>query len=208
MPSIYTPSLLDISKLHKEDNIQAIVSTPRPNLLLEEKAKDQLKRAVEFHEMFYQVADFLSKLQEGTTPQEQGSIPITLKNFASYFSLCSSPFEKEVAYFAEKAARKKVEVRLAAMDNFPNPTLRTPFMTSDLLWVNLVSAESAKDTVKAVKDLPDRVLDKAFKNPNLPLKAVKRKPTRPSLIKVSQKQTTGNSAGYQQKPFYQQKGQH
>ena len=41
--------LLDISKMHKEDNIQAIVSTPRPNLVLEEKARDQLKRAVEFH---------------------------------------------------------------------------------------------------------------------------------------------------------------
>ena len=45
--------LLEISKMHKEDNIQAIVSTPRPNLVLEEKARDQLKRAVEFHEMFY-----------------------------------------------------------------------------------------------------------------------------------------------------------
>ena len=173
--------------MHKEDNIEAIVSTPRPSLVLEEKeARDQLKRGVEFYEMFYQAADFLSKLQEGTTLQEQESIPITLKNFASYFSLCSSFFEKEVAYFAEKAARKKMEVRLAAMDNFPNPTLRTPFMTSDLLSVNLVSAESAEDTVKAVKDLPDRVLDKAFKNPNLPLKAVKRKPTMPNLIKVLQ----------------------
>ena len=108
-----------------------------------------------------------------------------------------------MAYFAEKAARKKVEVKLAAIDNFINPTLRTPLMTLDLLSVNLVSAEVAKDTFKAVKDLPDRMLEKTFIDPNHPLKAVKRKPTRPSLIKVSQKQTTGNSAGYQQKTFYQ-----
>ena len=81
-------------------------------------------------------------------------------------------------------------------------------MTLDLLSVNLVSAEVAKDMIKAVKDLPDRVLEKAFKDPNLHLKAVKRKPTRPSLIKVSQKKTTDNSAGYQQNPFYQQQGQH
>ena len=113
-----------------------------------------------------------------------------------------------MAYFAEEAARKKVEVRLAAIENFINHTLRTPFMTLDLLPVNLVLAEVAKDTIKAVKDLPDRVLEKAFKDPNLPLKAVKRKPMRPSLIKVSQNQTTGNSTGYQQKPFYQQRGQH
>ena len=34
--------LLGISKIHKEDNIQAIVSTPRPSLVLEEKeARDQ-----------------------------------------------------------------------------------------------------------------------------------------------------------------------
>ena len=194
--------------MHREDNIQAIVFTSRPNLVLEEKARDQLKRAVEFHEMFYQAADFLSKMQEETTPQEQGSIPITLKNFASYFSLCSSSFEKEVAYFAEKATRKKVEVRLAAIDNFINPTLRMPFTTLDLLSVNLVSAEVAKDTEKAVNDLLDRVLEKAFKDPNLPLKAFKRKPMKPSLIKVSQKQTTGKSAGYQQMPFYQPQGQH
>ena len=110
--------------------------------------------------MFYQAADILSKLQEGTTPQEQGSILITLKNFASNFSICTSSFEKEVAYFAEKAARKNAEVRLAAIDNYINPTLRTTFMTSDLLSVNLVSAEVAKDAVKASKDLPDRVLEK------------------------------------------------
>ena len=97
------------------------------------------------------------------------------------------------------------EVRLAAMDNFINPTLRTPFMTSDLLSVNLVSAEGAKETVKAVKDLPDRVLEKVFKDPNLPLKVVKRKQTRPNLIKVPQKQTTGNSTGYQQPPSNKRK---
>ena len=85
--------LLDISRMHKEGNIQAVVSTSRPNLVVEEKARDQLERAVEFHHMFYQAADFLSKLQEGTTLQEQGSIPMTLKNFASYFSLCSSSLE-------------------------------------------------------------------------------------------------------------------
>ena len=158
--------------------------------------------------MFYQVADFFSKLQEGTTPQEQGSIPITLKNFASHFSLCSSFFEKQVAYFAENAACKKMKVRLAAMDNFINPTLCTPFMTSDVLSVNLGLAEGVKETVKAAKDLPDRVLEKAFKEPNLPLKSVRRKPTRTNLIKVSQKQTAGNFVGYQQKSFYQQQRQH
>ena len=68
-------------------------------------------------------------------------------------------------------------------------------MTSDLLSVNLVSAEGARDTVKAVKDLLDRVLEKAIKDLNLPLKAVKRKLARPNLIKVPQKQTTSNSAG-------------
>ena len=37
--------LLDISRMHKEDNIQVVVSTPRPSLVLEEKeARDQLKR--------------------------------------------------------------------------------------------------------------------------------------------------------------------
>ena len=60
--------------------------------------------------------------------------------------------------------------------------------------------------VKADKDLPNRMLNKAFKDPNLPLKAVKRKQTRPNLIKVPQMQTTSNSAGYQQKPFYQRQG--
>ena len=88
-----------------------------------------------------------------------------------------------------------MEVRLAAMNNFVNPTLRTPFMTSDLLSVNLVSAEGAKDMVK---DLPDRVLEKAFKDSNLLLKAVKMKQTRPNLIKVPQNQINSNSAGYQQ----------
>ena len=39
------------------------------------------------------------------------------------------------------------------------------------------------------------------------MKAVKRKQARPNLINVPYKQTTGNSAGYQQKPFYHQ-GQH
>ena len=44
---------IDISKMHKEDNIQAVVSTPRARLVLEEKeAREQLRRAVEFHEMF------------------------------------------------------------------------------------------------------------------------------------------------------------
>ena len=65
--------LLDICKMHKEDNIQAIVSTLRLSLVQEEKeAKHQLRRAVEFHEMFYQAADFFSKLQEGTTPRNRG----------------------------------------------------------------------------------------------------------------------------------------
>ena len=80
-------------------------------------------------------------------------------------------------------------------------------MTSNLLSVNLVLAEGAKDTGKAVNDLPNRVLEKAFKDPSLPLEAVKRKQTSmPNLIKIPQMQTTGNSAGYQQKPFYQQQG--
>ena len=56
--------LLDISRMHKEDNIQAVVSTPRASLILEEKeSREQLRRAVEFHEMFQQVASFLSILQ-------------------------------------------------------------------------------------------------------------------------------------------------
>ena len=181
--------LLDISRMHKEDNIQAIVSTPRPSLVLEEKdSRDQLRRAVEFHEMFSQAAKFISSLQKSASTQDQGSIIITLKNFASYFSLCSAAFEKEVTHFSEMAARKKMEVRLAAMDNFLNPSLRTTFMSADPLSVNLVTPEAARETVKAVKDLSDRVLEKAFKDPNLPMKAVRRKPTRPTLIKVPQKQ--------------------
>ena len=120
--------------MHKEDNIQSVVSTPRPSLVLEEKeVRDQLKRAVEFHEMFQQEAKFLSNLREESSTQDQGSILISLKNFASYFSLCSASFEKEVAYFSEKAVRKKMEVGLAAMDNFLNPTLRSPFMSADSL---------------------------------------------------------------------------
>ena len=58
---------------------------------------------------------------------------MTLKNYASYFSLCGAAFEKEVSYFAEKAARKKMEVKLAVMSNFVNPTLRTPFKTANIL---------------------------------------------------------------------------
>ena len=161
--------LLDISRMHREDNIQAIVSTPRPSLVLEEKeSRDQLKRAVEFHEVFRQAAKFISTLREDASSQDQGSILMTLKNFASYFSLCSATFEKEVVHFSEKAARKKMEVRLAAMDNFVNPTLRTPFMSADPLSVNLVTAEAARETVKVVKDLPDRVLEKTFKAPTFP----------------------------------------
>ena len=73
--------LLDISRMHKEDNIQAIVSTPRPSLVLEEKeARDQMKRAVEFHKMFLQAAKFLSNLREGSSTQDQGSI-LTLAYF-------------------------------------------------------------------------------------------------------------------------------
>ena len=54
--------LLDISKMHKEDNIQVAISTPRASLVLEEKeARDQPRRDVEFHEMFQQVASFLSR---------------------------------------------------------------------------------------------------------------------------------------------------
>ena len=194
--------LLDISRMHKEDNIQAIVSTPRPSLVLEEKeARDQLKRAVDFHKSFIQTAKFLSTLQEGSYPQDQGSLSMTLKNYASYFSLCGAAFEKEVSYFAEKAARKKMVVKLAAMSNFVNPTLRTPFMTADLLSPNLVSAPmEARATVKAVKDLPDRALEKAFKDPNLPMEAVRRKPTKPSLVKIPQKPTPHAALGYQHKP--------
>ena len=200
--------LLDISRMHKEDNIQAIVSTPRPSLVLEEKdSRDQLRRAVEFHEMFSQAAKFISSLQKGASTQDQGSI-IFIKNFASYFSLCSAAFEKEVTYFSKMAARKKMEVRLATMDNFLNPTLRTPFMSADPLSVNLVTPEAARETVKAVKDLPDRVLEKAFKDPNLPMKAVRRKPTRPTLIKVPQKQGPWPSTGYQQKYSSPRQNQH
>ena len=166
---------LDIWKMHKEDNIQAIVSTPRPSLIAEEKeARDQLKRAVDFHESFIQSAKFLSTLQEGPYPLDKGSLSVILKDYASYFSLCGTSFEKEVSYFAEKTARKKMEVKLAAINNFVNPTLRTPFMTAALLSPNLVSAEGARATVKAFKDLPDRVLEKAFKDPNLPMEAVRR----------------------------------
>ena len=192
---------LDISKMHKEDNIQAIVSTPWPSLIAEEKeARDQLKRAVDFHESFIQSARFLSTLQEGPYPLDKGSLSAILKNYASYFSLCGTAFEKEVSYFAEKAARKKMEVKLAAMNNFVNPTLRTPFMTADLLSPNLVSAEGARATVKAVKDLPDRVLEKAFKDPNLPMEAVRRKPTKPSLVKIPQKPTPRVALAYQHNP--------
>ena len=94
------------------------------------------------------------------------------------------------------------------MDNFMTSTHRTLFVISDLLLVNLVSAEDAKDTIKTVKDLPDKVLEKAFKDLNLSLKAVKRKQTWLNLIKGPQKHTTGNFAGYQQKPLYQQQDQH
>ena len=186
--------------MHKE-NIQAIVSTPRPSLIAEEKeARDQLKRAVDFHESFIQSARFLSTLQEGSYPLDKGSLSAILKNYASYFSLCGTAFEKEVSYFAEKAARKKMEVKLAAMNNFVNPTLRTPFMTADLLSPNLVSAEGARATVKAVEVLPDRVLEKAFKDPNLPMEAVRRKPTKPSLVKIPQKPTPRAALAYQHKP--------
>ena len=201
--------LLDISRMHREDNIQAIVSTPRPSLVLEEKdSRDQLRRAVEFHELFSQAAKFTSALQKSASTQDRGSIIITLKDFASYFSLCSAAFEREVTYFSEIAARKKMEVRLAAMDNFINPSLRTTFMSADPLSVNLVTPEAARDTVKAIKDLPDRVLEKAFKDPNLPMKAVKRKPTRPTLIKIPQKQGSGSSIGYQNKPSTSHQYQH
>ena len=75
--------LLDISRMHKEDNIQAIVSTNRPSLVLEEKEdRDQLKRAVDIHESFIQTAKFLSTLQEGSYPQDRGSLSMTLKNYA------------------------------------------------------------------------------------------------------------------------------
>ena len=201
--------LLDISKMHKEDNTQAVVFTPRASLVLEEKeAREQLRRVVEFHEMFQQVANFLSTLQENSSTHDQGSLINTLKNFSLYFSLCRASFEKEVAYFSEKSSRKRMEVRLAAMDNFVNHTLRTPFMTSDPLSVNIVSPESARETVRAIKELPDRVLEKAFKDPNLPMKAVKRKPTRPTLINIPQKQGPGTSTGYQNKSFTPQQVQH
>ena len=188
-------------KMHKEDNIQAVVSTPRASLILKEKeARDQLKRAIEFHKMFQQVANFLSRLQENSSSHDQGSLFNILKNFLLYFSLCRASFEKEVAYFSEKATRKKMEVRFAAMDNFVNSTLCTPFMTADPLSANLVTAEGARETISAVKELPNRVLEKAFKDQNLPMKAVKRKPTRPTLINIPQKQGPGPSAGYQHKP--------
>ena len=144
---------------------------------------------MEFHEMFYQVADFLSKLLEGTTPPPRyRGVSYNFEKLCLLFFSMQLFFRERCVLFRRKAARKKVEIRLAAIDNFINSTLRTPFMTLDLLSVNLVSAEVAKDTVKAVKDLPGRVLGKAFKDPNLPLKALKMKPTRPSLIKVSQQQ--------------------
>ena len=101
-----------------------------------------------------------------------------------------------------------MEVRLAAMDNFINPTLRTPFMTSDPLSVNIVFPESARETVRAIKELPDRVLEKAFKDPNLPMKAVKRKPSRPTRINIPQKQGPGTSTGYQHKSFAPQQFHH
>ena len=108
--------LLDMSRMHKEDNIQAVVSTPRASFILEEKeSREQLRRAVEFHEMFQQVGSFLSILQQESSKHNQGSIFNILKNFVSYFPLCSAPFEKEVAYFSEKATRKRMEVRLAAI---------------------------------------------------------------------------------------------
>ena len=91
-----------------------------------------------------------------------------------------------------------MEVRLAAMENFVNSTLRTPFMTSDPFSANIESPASARETVKAMRELPDRILEKAFKDPNLPMKAVQRKPTRPSLINIPQKQGPGPSSGYQQ----------
>ena len=97
LANYFDTPLLDISRMHKEDNIQAIVSTPRPSLVLEEKdSRDQLKRAVEFYEMFSQAAKFISALQKSASTQDRGSIIITLKDFASYFSLCSAAFEKEV----------------------------------------------------------------------------------------------------------------
>ena len=60
-----------------------------------------------------------------------------------------------------------------------------------------------------VKELPDRVMEKAFKDPpNLPIKAVRKKPSRPTLIKVPQKQGTGPSTGYQHKPSLPHQTQH
>ena len=95
--SIYTPPSLTFLKYTRGQHPSYRLYTPTQ---LGARGKGgqrrKLKRAVEFHEMFYQAAGFLSKLQEGTTPHEQGSIPLTSKNFASYFSLCSSSFEKEV----------------------------------------------------------------------------------------------------------------
>ena len=65
--------LLDISRMHKEDNIQAIVSTPRPSLVLEEKdSRDQLRRAVEFHEMFSQAAKIYLLLTKGCLHSRSG----------------------------------------------------------------------------------------------------------------------------------------
>ena len=194
--------LLDISRMHKEDNIQAVVSTPRASLILEEESREQLRRAVEFHEMFQQEASFLNTLQLESSKHDTGSIFHILSNFVSYFSLCSASFEKEVAYFSEKAIRKRMEVRLAAMEYFVNPTLRAPFMTSDPFSANIVSPESARETVKAIRDLPDRILEKAFKDPNLHMKAVQRKPTRPSLINIPQKKGPGLSSGYQQQQLF------
>ena len=115
--------------------------------------------------------------------------------------MCSASFEKEVAYFSEKATRKRMKVRLAAMENFVNPMLRTPLMTSDPFSANIVSPESARERVKAIRELPDRILEKVFKDPNLPMKAVQWKPTGPSLINIPQKQGPGPSSGYQQQPF-------
>ena len=99
--------LLDISRMHKEDNIQAVVSTPRASLILEEKeAREQLRRAVEFHEMFQQVASFLSILQQESSKHDQGSIFNVLKNFLPIFLCAALPLKKRSPIFQIRLPEK------------------------------------------------------------------------------------------------------
>ena len=97
---VSTRPLPDISKTHKEDNIKAIDSTPRPSLMLEEmEARDQLMRAVDIHEMFYQVA---SKLHEGTTPPGTGEYSSNFEKLSLLFFSLKLFFRKRGSLFRRK----------------------------------------------------------------------------------------------------------